>query len=144
MSASAVVHREELLGLLSSLGEALPAELADARRLLADRDAVLEEGRAQAERLRAEAEAERDRMLEQSTVVRQARADAERLLTQARAQADAMRAEVEEYVDGKLANFEVVLTRTLEAVGRGRGRLAGATDHDELRPEPIDPAGGLR
>jgi hypothetical protein len=39
-----------------------------------------------------------------------------------------MRAEVEDYVDGKLANFEVVLTKTVAAVERGREKLRGRVD----------------
>ena len=34
-----------------------------------------------------------------------------------------MRAEVDDYVDTKLANFEVVLDKTLAAVNRGREKL---------------------
>ena len=43
-----------------------------------------------------------------------------------------MRREVDDYVDTKLANFEVVLTRTLGAVERGRDKLRGRREHDEL------------
>ena len=133
MSASAVVHRDEVLAQLQRLRELLPATLTDARALLGERDAVVERGRQEVERLKAEAEAERARLVEQSSVHRQAQAEAERLLASAREQADAMRAEVEDYVDGKLANFEVVLTKTLDAVQRGRSRLSGSTEMDELR-----------
>ncbi|MCW2679640.1 MAG: hypothetical protein JWM62_1041, partial [Frankiales bacterium] len=34
---------------------------------------------------------------------------------------------------GKLANFEVVLSKTLAAVEKGRARLGGQSEHDELR-----------
>ena len=40
-----------------------------------------------------------------------------------------MRAEVDDYVDTKLANFEVVLDKTLAAVNRGRDKLRGRTAH---------------
>ncbi|MHB8961196.1 MAG: hypothetical protein ACYDAN_16420, partial [Candidatus Limnocylindrales bacterium] len=108
MSASAVVHRDEVLGRLQQLRELVPAAVDDAQRLLGDRDGVVEEGRREVERLRAEALAERARLVEKESVLREARSEAERLLAAAREQADAMRDEVEDYVDGKLANFEVV------------------------------------
>ena len=43
-----------------------------------------------------------------------------------------MREEVDDYVDTKLANFEVVLDKTLSAVQRGREKLRGRTAHEDL------------
>ena len=133
MSASAVVHRDEVLALLEQLRAHTRDALSDAQELLAERDQVLEQGRQELERLREQAEAERAELVTRTSVHREATAEAERLLAQARAQADAMRADVEDYVDGKLANMEVVLTKTLDAVQRGRSRLSGASDLDQLR-----------
>jgi hypothetical protein len=42
------------------------------------------------------------------------------------------KAEVEEYIDGRLATLEVILNKTQDAVARGRERLAGAGDKDAL------------
>ena len=52
-----------------------------------------------------------------------------------------MRREVDDYVDTKLANFEVVLTRTLGAVERGRDKLRGRREVDDLDDldEELDP-----
>jgi len=41
----------------------------------------------------------------------------------AEAQARAIKHEAEDYIDQKLASFEVVLDRTMQAVQRGRERL---------------------
>ena len=132
MSSSAVVHRGEVLELLAQLRALLPSALGDARRLLEEREQVLESGRREVEQLREQAQAERAALVESSGVHRLAQAEADRLLAGAREQADAMRAEVEDYVDGKLANMEVVLAKTLEAVQRGRARLSGRSELDEL------------
>lgn len=133
MSASAVVHRGEVLALLAQVRERVHAALAESQSLLGDRAGVVEQGRQEVERLREEALAERARLVEATSVHREATAQAERLLAHAGEQAAAMRAEVEDYVDSKLANFEVVLAKTLAAVQRGRARLMGQTEHDELR-----------
>ena len=47
-------------------------------------------------------------------------------------EAYAIRQEVDDYVDQKLANFEVVLNKTLSAVHRGREKLRGRQELDEL------------
>jgi hypothetical protein len=46
--------------------------------------------------------------------------------------AEEERAQVEEYIDGRLATLEVILNKTMDAVARGRDRLAGANDKDVL------------
>ena len=71
-------------------------------------------------------------MLAQTDVMAGAQGEADRVLQEAHEQAEAVRAEVEDYVDAKLANFEIVLTKTLrgggaraaEAVRRPRARRA--------------------
>ena len=52
-----------------------------------------------------------------------------------RAQADAdaarMRREVDDYVDGKLASFEIALTKTITAVQRGREKIRDRAAFDD-------------
>ena len=71
-------------------------------------------------------------MVEQTAIVQAARDEAQRILDDARALADEERAEVETYIDGRLATLEVILNKTMEAVARGRERLEGAGDKDIL------------
>lgn len=133
MSASCIVNRGELLAILDDLREMLPAELSEAAGLLRERAAVVDEGRAEAERIIEEARAERTRMLAKTEVVREATKEADRIVEAARADAERMRLEVDDYVDGKLANFEVVLHKTLAAVERGRAKLGGQHELHALR-----------
>jgi cell division septum initiation protein DivIVA len=125
MSASCVVNRAEVLGLLQDLEGLLPDTLSRAQEVLGDKQGVVEEGRREAEAIIAGAQAERRRLVEATEVHAEASVEAQRLLAEARGAADAMRVEVEDYVDAKLANFEIVLTKTLAAVERGRQKLSG-------------------
>ena len=146
MSASCVVNRPELLALLADLGALLPEAMSRAQSVLQDKDSVLAEGRAEAERIVAEAREEQARMLTEYEVYAAAVEEAERLTSEAEAAATAMRTEVEDYVDAKLANFEIVLAKTLRAVERGRMRLAGRDELAELQDDddPADPGGIAR
>lgn len=132
MSASCLVHRADLLGLLAELEQLLPETITRAQEVLGDRESVLAEGRREAEKIVAAAQAERQRLVEATEVHREATAEAERVLDEARAAAEAMRLEVEDYVDAKLANFEIVLTKTLSAVERGREKLSGRHELEAL------------
>ncbi|MFI9343793.1 ATP synthase F0 subunit B [Streptomyces sp. NPDC052773] len=125
MSASCVVNRAELLSMLEEVRAALPDSLARAQELIGDREQMVEQARQEAERIIASAHAERGSLISDTEVARRSQAEADRILAEARKEAEEIRAEADDYVDSKLANFEVVLTKTLGSVGRGREKLLG-------------------
>ena len=136
MSASCVVNRSELLDQLRDLRALLPEAMTRAQNVLQDKDEVVEAGRREAAQIVEDARAEQARMLTEYEVYAAAEAEAERLVSEARASAESMRSEVDDYVDTKLANFEIVLAKTLRAVERGRQKLAGRDELAELDDEP--------
>lgn len=125
MSASCVVNRAELLSRLEEVRAALPDSLSQAQALLGGREQMVEEARAEAARIVESAHAERGSMVSDTEIARRSQDEAERILTEARREADEIRAEADDYVDSKLANFEVVLTKTIGSVDRGREKLLG-------------------
>lgn len=132
LSASCVVHRGEILEILEGARENLPADFFEAEKVLASRDQIIEDGRISAETMVATAREDVSRMVEQTAIVQSARDEAQRILDEARDLAAQERAEVEEYIDGRLATLEVILNKTMDAVARGRERLEGADDKDVL------------
>ncbi|MGY5124707.1 ATP synthase F0 subunit B [Streptomyces nigrescens] len=125
MSASCVVNRAELLAMLEEVRAALPGSLAQAQELLGGREQMVEEARAEAERIIETAHAQRGSLISDTEVARQSQEEADRILAEARREAEEIRAEADDYVDSKLANFEVVLTKTIGSVDRGREKLLG-------------------
>jgi vacuolar-type H+-ATPase subunit H len=125
MSASVMVNRAELLAMLEELRQALPGSLAQAQELIGDREQMVEQARQEAERIISTAHAERGSLISDTEIARRSQAEADRILNEARQEAEEVRAEADDYVDSKLANFEVVLTKTLGSVGRGREKLLG-------------------
>jgi vacuolar-type H+-ATPase subunit H len=126
------VHRGEILEILDGARVALPTDLDQAIEIISTRDLIIEEARTSAEHMIATAREDVARMVEQTAIVQAARDEAQRILDDARALADEERAEVESYIDGRLATLEVILNKTMEAVARGRERLEGAGDKDVL------------
>ncbi|EDY57230.1 MULTISPECIES: hypothetical protein [Streptomyces] len=125
MSASVIVNRADLLAMLEELRQALPGSLAQAQELIGDREQMVEQARQEAERIIGQAHAERGSLISDTEIARRSQAEADRILNEARQEAEEVRAEADDYVDSKLANFEVVLTKTLGSVGRGREKLLG-------------------
>jgi vacuolar-type H+-ATPase subunit H len=125
MSASCVVNRAELLAMLEEVRQALPGSLAQAQELIGGREQLVEQARQEAERIIESAHAERGSLISDTQVARQSQDEADRILVEARREAEEIRAEADDYVDSKLANFEVVLTKTIGSVDRGREKLLG-------------------
>ncbi|MEU7043071.1 cell division initiation protein [Streptomyces varsoviensis] len=125
MSASCVINRAELLAQLEEVRAALPGSLAQAQELIGGRERMVEDARQEAERIIESAHAQRTSLISDTEVARQSQEEADRILSEARREAEEIRAEADDYVDSKLANFEVVLTKTIGSVDRGRDKLLG-------------------
>lgn len=161
LSASCLVNRADVLARIADIDAALPRQLSEAQNVLADADAVIAEAQEQAVAVLAEAAVERDRRLELTAAGAEASAWAAQVRAEAEADAVARTTEADEYVDSRLAHFEVILEkalelarrapddpsadprahltelsesldRTLTAVRRGRDRLAGRREMESL------------
>jgi len=130
LSSSAIIGRDEVLGLLDEARDALPAEFQRARRVLQDREEVRARAAREADELLDEARAQAAHMVQRTEIVRQAHNNAERILADAEAENRRIRHEADDYVDRKLAAFEIVLDRTIRTVQAGRDRLSVSEDDD--------------
>ena len=131
MSASVMVNREEVLELIEEAVATLPQELRHARWLLKERDEFLAQARREADDIIEAGRVRAERMVERHEIVREARRVAQAVADEAEAGARQLQHEAEDYVDQKLASFEIVLERTMQAVQKGRERLQVVVE-----PEP--------
>ncbi|MGF7234205.1 MAG: hypothetical protein ACQSGP_04480 [Frankia sp.] len=139
LSASCVLNRVDVLAALEELRGVVSAEFASADEVIARRDEILAEARGQAEQILVAAGRERTRIVSDTDLVRESRDQSDAILAGARESAREMRREIDDYVDAKLATFEVVLQRTMGSVARGRSRLAGQTGYGQLGDVPGAP-----
>ena len=123
LSSSVLVARDEVADLLQRALDRLPDELRQARWLLRERDEFIAQRKRDAETLLEDVRAQAERMVQRTEIVRQANQVAQRILDDAREEARRLRHEAEDYCDQKLANFEIVLDRTLKTVQAGREKL---------------------
>jgi cell division septum initiation protein DivIVA len=145
LSSSVLVNRDEVMELVQGMREALPEEIKQARWVVKDREELLSKARRDAEGIVQEGREEQERLIADQEVVKEAQREAERVLGEARDEARQIRLEAEDYVDAKLASFEITLTKALEQlakiedqlgrthdqVEKGRQRLRGATVAEE-------------
>jgi len=137
LSSSVLVNRDEVLDLIAEMQEALPDEIKQARWIVKDREDLLAKARADAEAIVEQARAQQLTMARQEAVAARAGEEAERLLGEADGQARSMRREAEEYVDAKLAQFEIALRRVLEESQSSVRALAKTLDQVELGREKL-------
>jgi cell division septum initiation protein DivIVA len=147
LSSSVLVNQQEILELLEAALNDLPEEIKQARWVVKDREDLLAKARRDAQALVERARAEQARLVSAQEVAKAAQEEAERLLAEAREMARQMRLEAEDYVDAKLAQYEIVLDKThtelersMAQVRRGRDKLRGVTPAQEEfgTPEPVE------
>ena len=137
LSSSVLVNRDEVLELIAEMQEALPDEIKQARWIVKDREELLAKAHADSDDIVQRAQAEQVKMARQEAVVARAAEEAARVLADADEQARVMRREAEEYVDGKLAQFEIVLRRILEESQASARALAKTLDQVEVGREKL-------
>src|SRR4051794_20870464 len=126
--AAARRQRDQMLARAQSEADELLAQAeAEADRLVAEgrrhREALIADGQEQQTQLVAAAHAEHERLIGETEVYRGAVARADELGAQTAADVARMRAEVDEYVDTRLAEFGGTLERMLRSVEVARGTL---------------------
>ncbi|GAB3322639.1 DivIVA domain-containing protein [Geodermatophilus aquaeductus] len=121
-------QRDEILARAQAEAEGLLAQAeAEADRLVAEaqahHEAVLADAQAQQAEMLAAAQAEHERLVTETEVYRGAVSRSDELGAQTVAEVNRMRAEVDEYVDTRLADFGTTLERMLRSVEKARETL---------------------
>ena len=146
MSSSVMVNRPQILGLIQEAEALIPQEMREAERIMIGREAMITAARDEADAIITEATAEQERLVSVHEIYLAAVRASNEVREEAEREARRMRDEVDDYVDSKLANFEVALARTLDAVTSGREKIAarqagddgsgpGRALHGQLLPE---------
>lgn len=137
LSSSPVINRDEILEMLEEAVNRLPEELRQARWMLKERQEFLAKTRREGEDILDAARAQAERMVQRTDVVRAAELRARQVVEAAETGSRQMRLETEDFVDQRLASFEIVLDRVARTVAAGREKLnARAKARPQPAPEP--------
>ena len=134
LSASVMINRDEVLELVEEALSRLPEELREARWLLKEREEFLAKVQREGDDILDAARVRAERMVQRTEVVRNAQHTARQVIDDAEAESRRLRHEAEDFCDQKLAQFEIVLDRTIRTVQAGRSRLQAAVPEEEERP----------
>jgi hypothetical protein len=137
LSASVMINRDEVLELVEEALSRLPEELRAARWLLREREDFLAKVQREGDDILDAARVRAERMVQRTEVVRNAQHAARQVLEAADAESRRLRHEAEDFCDQKLAQFEIVLDRTIRTVQAGRSRLQAAPLPEQDEEEMI-------
>ena len=137
LSSSVLISRDEVLAMIHEMQENLPEEVKQARWVVKDREELLAKARVEGDRIIEQAREEQRRMAMRDQVARRAEEEAARILQEAEDTTGDMRREAEDYVDAKLAQFEIALRKILEDAQATARSLAKTLDQVEVGRERL-------
>ena len=121
-----IVERDKVLNLLDEIKAQLPAELADARRLVNARDEFIGNAKREAESIRKAAEERARELVEEQEVVMAAKTRSNELLNAAENRTRELYRVANEYVDDALRRTEEAVNAALSEVRQSRASFRSA------------------
>ncbi len=131
-----LVDREKALDLIEEIKAQLPAEMAEAKRLVSARDEFIRNAKKEAESVRKMAEERARKLVDEQEVVRAAKARAEELVATADNKARELRRAANAYVAESLQGAEESVATALDIVRKSRARFRSAAASSGFAPQP--------
>ena len=115
-----LVDQEQFLDMLADLRTQLPRELEDARRIVADRNNILETAKKEAEMTTRAAEERARRLVDHDEIVKQAQMQANEIMSTAQLQSRELHKAAIVYADSVLAQVDEQLNKSVIEVRQRR------------------------
>ena len=123
LMARTLVDEQECLDILDQMRVAMPNEIKEARRVIAERDHILAQAREESERIVRGAEHRAARMVEEHQIVRSAQSRAIQIEEQAEGEATGIREDADKYAQTILTRVEDRLQQAISNVRAGLREL---------------------
>ena len=133
-----IVERDKVLNLLDEIKAQLPAEVAEARRLVNARNEFIGGAKREAEAIRKAAEDRAREMVEEQEIVIAAKTRSNEVLAQAENRTRELYRVANEYVDDALRRTEEAINSALSEVRQSRSNFRAAAGNNQ----GAKPAGG--
>ena len=134
LTSRTLVDEQEVLDILDQIRVAIPDEIKAARRLTEERDQMLSDAHAEAQRILAAAEAEATDRVSEHVLVRTAEARAADIEERALQQAEQVRRDAEAYAYRVLEKLRDQISQVGQTVNRGLQELDARADRAVSTP----------
>jgi hypothetical protein len=132
LSSSPRIDRDEIIELLDEALARLPDELRQARWMLKERQDFVNKTRREANEMLEAARVQAERMVQRTEVVRAAEQRARQVIDTADNDSRRLKLETEDFLDQRLASFEILLDKLGKTVAAGRQKLSIGTAGSHL------------
>ena len=143
LSSSPRIDRDEIIELLEEALHRLPDEMRQARWMIKERQEFVAKTRREADELLEAARVQAERMVQRTEVVRAAEQRARQINEAAETDARRLRHETEDFLDQRLASFEILLDKLAKTVQSGRSRLSIGAHRMDDGQDDEDPTKGF-
>ena len=121
-----MVSSDEIYDIIDQIQDAMPAEVRQAKNIVADRKQILAEANRESENIIRAAEERKKAMLNQSEIVREAQAKAKEIVDDAKQKSAEIRKAANVYVDSIIKRTEECLSTQLSEVKKTRTNIANS------------------
>lgn len=126
-----LIESNRFLDRLDRIRAILPEELETARRVINDKERIVNDACAEAEKFVEQSRDKAARMVDDNEITRNALSSAEEIVIKAEQVAQEIRRDANEYAEGVLSHMEIVLRRGLDAVSQGKEEInKGLSEND--------------
>jgi vacuolar-type H+-ATPase subunit H len=142
-TSNVVVSEDDFLDIIDQMRVSIPEEVKQARRVSAERDHVLDQAQAEADRIVALAQEQAGSLADDHEVMRSAYAKADEIVAEAERSAGEVKGDADVYVMEVLGALEENLMRLLTTVRNGIRQVqeAGVLEEAESPTERLDGGG---
>lgn len=121
-----MVSSDEIYDIIDQIQDAMPAEVRQAKNIVADRKQILAEANRESENIIRAAEERKKAMLNQSEITREAQAKAKEIVDDAKHKSAEIRRAANVYVESIIKRTEECLSIQLSEVRKTRSNLANS------------------
>ena len=121
-----MVSSDEIFDIIDQIQDAMPAEVRQAKNIVADRKQIISEANRERESIIRNAEERKKAMLNQNELVREAQAKAREIVEDAKKKSEEIRKAANVYVDSIIKRTEDGITEQLEAIKKTRANIANS------------------
>jgi cell division septum initiation protein DivIVA len=120
-----VIEEDMLERVIDELRRTIPQEVAESRKILIERQAILEDAKKEAQHIMDQAKVYIAKLTDDSVITKMAQEQANEILHLARKTSKELQGEANSYAVDVLRQLEHNIERALEAVRQGRSNLQG-------------------
>ena len=121
-----MVSSDEIYDILDQIQDAMPAEVRQAKNIVADRKQILAEANRESENIIRSAEERKKAMLNQNELVREAQAKAKEIVDDAKQKSAEIRKAANVYVDSIMKRTEEGVATQLEALRKTHANIVSS------------------